>query len=430
MIQSFSDLWDIVFRVSGIFLILFFFYRKHIVHLFDPLLFYVVAQSFTITLAFMVIDKTSYLINFLGCEACFLTAFLLAAGKPLTTSDFQNATLFKRVNFFQISVLKWYIIFAFIALIIANLISFKISGIPVLSEDPSAAKVENFRGGLGFVKRMNSGMLYFVGWALMALYLSKNKYKYLVLFLIILLVPAASGSKGALLYFVLVISFFNCFRDIRESSAYKKIKIFNFLLFISAIFLASIIVSGGAGDSDSLNDKIFKLATRFLYFGDSIIYYYNESSIQYFSHNNFISFIKDELGDTLALFRIIPYSLQLGFQLSNYYFNVYSETWGPNIPYYIKGNIYFGYYGAFIYSFIIGTIVGFVRRLFYTLVRNGSSSIWYVLLVIDLNMTNTTIAQDSQLYLSQLFDTILFSMPFIIAAMSLHFKKNTGLAFS
>ena len=422
MLESLNDLWRILAETSAIFLILFLIYRKHIFHLFDPLLFYLVAQSFTIELAFIVIDNIQYLINFLGCELCFIIGFLFAAGKPLQKNNFKASALFKTPDVFEISVLKWYAIFGFIILLIANIIFIKVNGLIILADNPSAAKVESYTSGngLGIVRRMNFGLLYFVGISIAAMFLIKNRFKYIILLVILVLIIATSGSKGALFYFIILIAFLSSFTDIRKSLSFKKLKVASSLILILAIFLIAILISSGSTD-DTFQDKLFKLVTRFLFFGDSIIYYYHNSTITYFSHYNIKDFFIDEFNSILGLFRLTTYSQPLGFRLMNFYYNINQDTFGPNIPYYIKGNIYFGYYGAFIYSFIVGCVVGFIRRLFYSLVRNGSPSLIYALFIIHININVTTFAQDSQLYINQLSDTLFLSMPILFVSLLLHY---------
>ncbi|MEP6844370.1 MAG: O-antigen polymerase [Panacibacter sp.] len=427
MIQDFSQLFNVVAGTSLIFGVLFLIYRKHILHLFDPLLYYLVAQSFSIELAFLTIDDTAYLINFLSCQIFFVFGFFSFAGKGLQKADLTKSIFFRQTDNLPFSVIKWYSIFALAVIVVANLILIKITGIALFSDDPSAAKVDNFTegGGLGIIRRINWGMLYLVGLTLIILFMIRKSNKYVFLFLLLLLVPTLSGSKGALLYFIFAVTLLSCFNDIKSSGSFLKLRLGSYVLLLLAVFLSAIIVSGSNSD-EGLNDKLFKLATRFLYFGDSIIYYYNHDSVHYFAKYNFTSFFKDELNPVLGFFRLVPYQQPMGFRLINHYFNIDSKTFGPNTPYYIKGNIYFGYYGAFIYSFIIGSVIGFVRNRFYSIVKNGAPLL-YAILILHLNLVIYTLAQDSQLFTGVLFDTIIISIPAFVVSVYLHFSKKESL---
>lgn len=420
MIQNFNDFWQVVISTGIIFLVMLLLFRKHIVHLFDPLLFYLVTQAFSIELAFLVIDNPAYLINFLGCQIFFLIGFFSFSGKGLSKTDFRNSRLFNSTTPLQTSVVKWYAIFGAALLIIANIIQMKVNGIVLFSDNPSEAKVTSFTGGSGIVRRLDWGMLYVVGLCLLILFVQKKQIKYSVLFLFILFIPALGGSKGALLYFILLIALLNCFNDVKSNSFFKKLQVGSVFLLAIAIVLAGVIIYYSQS-AQTYNDILFKLAGRFLFYGDSMIYYYDRYSVQYFSHYNFFDFVADEFNSVLGSFRLVPYSQPLGYRLINYYFNINSDTFGPSIPYYIKGNIYFGFYGAFIYSFIIGGIIGFVRRCFYALVKNGSSSFFYALLMIHLNLFIYTLPQDSPVFISVLFDTVFLSLPIVAVVLYMHF---------
>ena len=426
MIQSFSELWDVLFSTGIILVILLFIFRRHIVHIFDPLLFYIITQAFSIELAFLIVKDPLYLINFLGCQIFFLCGFFCFAGKGLEKADLLNSRFFQNTNLFQISLIKWYAIFATFFLVVGNLILIKANGFTLFAEDPSAAKVTNFTGGFGIVKRMNWGMLYLTGLCLLIVSIFKRDIKYAALILLLVLILAQGGSKGALLYFIFLIALLNCFTDIKLNPLFKKARIGSIFLLVFAIFIAGLILS--TGSSGDTHDMLFRLATRFLFYGDSMIYYFDHYSVQHFSNYNFIDFLKDEFNSVLAFLRLSPYKEALGYRLINYYYNINSEIFGPSVPYYVKGNIYFGYYGAFVYSFVIGAITGFVRNRFYTIVRKGSPSLLYSILILHLNLFIYTLAQDSPVFISVLFDTFLLSLPVLIIVLYLHFspKKESG----
>ena len=428
MIENFAVLFKVMAGTAAIFAVMLFIYRKHILHLFDPLLFYIVAQSFSIELGFLIIDDVAYLINFLGCQLCFVLGFFSMVGKSVKREDIKRSVFFTRSNNIELSVVKWYAVFALFIIVIANLILIKVNGIALFADDPSAAKVDNFTegGGLGIIRRINWGILYLVGLSMLSLYLIKKDINYLLLFLIVLLVPALSGSKGALLYFVFCITLLSCFSDLKSSPAFNRLRTGSYGLLVFAIFLSTVLISGGS-TTDSFTDKIFKLATRFLYFGDAIIYYFNHDSITYFSKYGATDFVKDELNPVLGFFRLVPYQQPMGFRIINYYFNINSQTFGPNTPYYVKGNIYFGYFGAFVYAYFIGAAIGFVRGRFYSLVRTGGSFL-KAILIVHLNLTIYSLAQDSQLFTSVLFDTCIISLPVFAVAAYIHFSKKASLA--
>ncbi len=230
MIKNYNDFWQIILNTGLIFSILVFLFRKHIVHVFDPLLFYLVTQAFSIELGFLIIDDKKYLINFLFCQASFLIGFFLCAGKGISKKELSKSQLFDQRSSTEISFIKWYAIFSAMLLLMANAIQMKTNGIVLFSNNPSEAKVTSFTEGSGIIKRLNWGMLYVTGLFLIVMFLLRKKLKYVFLFFIILTIPALGGSKGALLYFVLLIALLSCFKDVRNDSLFKKMRVGGFLL--------------------------------------------------------------------------------------------------------------------------------------------------------------------------------------------------------
>ncbi len=425
MISQFSELWPVLLSTCLIFTVLLFLFRKHIIHLLDPLFFFLVTQAFSIQLALMTISDTRLLFGFLASEIFFIAGFFSAAGTPLKKIDRQQGIFFKNVKGWQISVLKWYAIIATIVLIAGNLFLIKEKGIALFSDNPSEAKVNNFTEGtgLGIVRRMNSSLIYITALILIFLFVYKKQLRYAFLAFILIVFEGLSGSKSALLFFVFLSSFFFYFKDLNKDSAVKKIRVGSYvILIVAAVLSIVIIISSGAG---SLNNAVLGLGTRFLFYGDAMLYYYNPSSMHYFSDNNFISFLKDEFNSPLGLLRLAPYREPINFRLINYFYNnPGNETYGPNVPFYIKGNIYFGFFGGLVYSFIIGSLVGVVRRLFYSVVRGRTSSIIISLLIIYLNLTIYSLPQDSPLFINKVTDVIFLSLPLLVVVFIIHLPVN------
>jgi len=122
----------------------------------------------------------------------------------------------------------------------------------------------------------------------------------------------------------------------------------------------------------------------------------------------------------------------LGFELVDYrsVTTSFQSTFGPNVPYYVKGYIYFGAIGAVVYSFIIGAVIGLVRKQLY-LLQIYKSSLTKKLLVIHLNIIIYGLAQDSQFFISVIFDTFfLFALIYIPAyflfGRTLHANLENG----
>lgn len=416
MIGSYLDLVRILLESIGLLIILLLIFRRHILSVFDPLFIYLVTQAFSIELAFLQIGNVQHVINFLCCQVAFSAGFILCAGRSLQSGQ-SGKTLLLEANPKLISQIKLFAIISCIVVVLCNMYLIKTTGFAILAEDPSAAKTETFieSGGLGIIRRINWGMLYVTALILLYLYFYKKQITYLLLAALLLLVLVVSGSKGALLYFIALIPLLQQFRDIKSKPQFRVLNRSKYILFGGGFVLALFIVFVGL--QGTLDDAIFGLGSRFLFFGDAMLYYYDKFSVAHFSTNNFRTFLYDELNGPLGFLRLVPYEKPLGFKMVDYQLMFEGSTvFGPNVPYYVKGHIYFGPAGAIIYAFCIGALVGLARKTFYTLLHQPSN-ILSALFIIHLNVVIYNLPQDSQLFIGVLFDTILLSLPIYLFAI-------------
>jgi hypothetical protein len=422
MITDYFDLLRICVQTTLILLVLMLLYKNHIISIFDPLFFYLLTQAFSIELAFLTIDTLSYLTNFLCCQLFFNVGFLLLSGKPVKKRVIITNGLLQP-DMQNLSTIKVFAISVSIIIILANIYLISKTGIALLAEDPSAAKSENFStgGGLGLIRRMNWGILYLCSLFLIYLILYKKSALYVTLSFVLIFILVLSGSKGVLLYFITLIPLLSKFEDVKHLKIFKWIDLSKYVLLCGGVILALVIII--AGTKGSTEQAVFALASRFLFFGDAMLYYYDHYSVKYFSHFNFIEFLNLELNSILGFFRIVSYKRPLGFELVNFKFSMISDTvFGPNVPYYVKGHIFFGSVGAVIYSFFVGGVVGLIRRSFYKLLERPRSII-ISLLVIHLNLVIYNYPQDSQLLINVLFDTFFQATP-IYLLIYLVLKKS------
>ena len=93
---------------------------------------------------------------------------------------------------------------------------------------------------------------------------------------------------------------------------------------------------------------------------------------------------------------------------------------GPNLPYYVKGHIFFGKFGALVYSFLVGVLIAYFRN---QLFKKQLSYSKYLILIF-INISAFSFAQDSALTISVMVDTIIFSIvPILISLMLLYAPK-------
>jgi hypothetical protein len=136
--------------------------------------------------------------------------------------------------------------------------------------------------------------------------------------------------------------------------------------------------------------------------------------VKHFSNLNFFDLVKEDFNSVAGLLRLVPYKRPIGFDMVEYQVGISLDTvFGPNVPYYVKGHIFFGALGAIVYSCFVGAVVGYVRRLYYNLL-NTQHSILHMLLVIHLNLIIVSYPQDSNYFITVVFDTIILSAPFYL----------------
>lgn len=407
-IESYEDLWQICFQAILILLGLLVIYRRHILSFFDPLFFYLVTQAFSIELGILMIHQ-EYFIHFLFCQLFFTIGFFVFAGKPVKKHEIVYAS-FMKPDPLTLSTIKVFAVVICFIIVLANVFLIWQKGVALFADDPSAAKGENFQGGgFGFIRRINWGLLYLCALFLIYLILYKKSIWYLLLSFLLIFILTLSGSKGVLLYFMSLVPLIARFKDVKPLTPFKWMIFSQYVFFAIGFFLAISIIN--ASTQASAEEAVFSLGKRFLFFGDAMLYYYDPLTIKHFAHYNYTDFIPYELNPVLGFFRVVPYVPPLGFDLVEFATSIYENTlFGPNVPYYVKGYIFFGKYGAFGYAFVVGGICGWVRSLYYKLLVKPRS-VLVALLIIHLNLSITGLPQDSQLYINVMFDTFFQAIP-------------------
>lgn len=406
MISDFNELYIVLLQALITFLGLYFIYKRQIFSFFDPLFFFILTQAFSIVLAFMQIKDIFYLLNFLLCQLSFAAGFILLTRKIKKNElvDDLNQTWGPKEHHFWI----YFSIIGFIIILFSNIYLISIKGVIVLNDDPTSGKVEVFEtgGGLGAVRRINWGLLNLVNLSVIYLYAKSAEKKYLFMLFILTLITVSGGSKSSLLVYVNIIALLGVFRSFSLSSTYKIINKAKAPILVVGALLAVFIL---ASRSENLSDAFLGLGIRFLYFGDIIFYYYDNDSVKYFQQLNFLDFFNYEFNSLLGLLRLVPYKNPLGYDMVAFSLinqDLGDTKLGPNLPYYVKGHMFFGAFGAILYSFFVGVVVGKARVLLFNKYRNNSLCI----IIIYINTLIFTYPQDSALTFSLVIDTIIFSL--------------------
>lgn len=413
MIENFDDLFLILFQTILIFGVLFSIYKKQIFSFFDPLLFYILTQAFSIELGILQISDLGYLASFLFCQLFFAIGFNFVAKSIRNNNVIDDSALLFGQNEYKFWV--YFAVFGFIIVVFANLYLISVQGVILFSDDPTSGKVAAFEGGggIGAVRRINWGLLNLVNLAVIFIYVKTHNRFFLVMLLILVLIAVSGGAKSSLLVYIVLLAFLGQFKSINKTNTFKAIEKVKIPLLGVGIALSIFIIGANA---EGLGDSVLGLGIRFLYFGDILFYYYNKDAVTHFQQLDLIDFLNYELNPFLGIFRIVPYLPPLSFEMVKYSFmkgEVLDVVTGPNLPYYVKGHIFFGKFGGLIYSFLVGSFIALARNLLFT--KHNSYTMYLLIIFINLNVFS--FAQDSTLTMSVLFDTIVFSIVPILMAL-------------
>tara|TARA_R110000824_G_scaffold73985_2_gene188350 strand:- start:151 stop:1344 length:1194 start_codon:yes stop_codon:yes gene_type:complete len=282
---------------------------------------------------------------------------------------------------------------SFFLFLILQIVVYYYNGLPVFMD----SRLEIFSGGSGFgiigrvIYVTSTISLVISSYSLIfkdSIGLPKLLHGLVLLFYVF--VAIVSGSKGALLLMIFIISLMLYFSRKRLSSSRvekkaNKILIFIlFLVFPAALF--TVIIQSGL---DSYAEVAIAIAMRFIHTGQ----------IFYMTYPNDILFSFPEANGFIALFRDIFGSLRIiswdelpvnhGLLAFQHHYPTIDTITGPNDRHNTFGLFYFGFFGSVIFSFLMGFIVSYIRNFLYKrLSFNLINMSLYALLVMAANNLN------------------------------------------
>ena len=181
MIENFDELFLILFQTILIFGVLFTIYKKQIFSFFDPLLFYILTQAFSIELGILQITDWGYLTSFLMCQLFFAFGFNYVAKSIRNNNIIDDAGLLFKKNEYKFWV--YFTTIGFIIVLLANIYLISVQGVILFSDDPTTGKVAAFEGGggIGAVRRINWGLLNLVNLSTLFIYVKTKKKLFLIM---------------------------------------------------------------------------------------------------------------------------------------------------------------------------------------------------------------------------------------------------------
>ncbi len=382
--------------------------RGHIGSILDPLLYFVVSTSFALTLAVAWVDDVALVGRVVGYFAAFWFGFHFSMNynKGLSSIKGGKEADLERDNIFPLIMTIGVLLY-----LAMNVVAWSISGVPVFSNDPSLQKVEAFTGGLGFVRRYNWGMGVFLFMGSIYWYLFDRSRVAVVCFLCVAMVTVLSGSKSAFLPVVFAVGLYllKPFRNTAGATwsavAHRGAK---YVLIAAAVPMMIVFLL----ESDDLAAAGTSLMIRLLYFGDVMLYWGTADLRQHFMQSfQPTDYPVHLLGGILGMLRIVPYDTPLGNQFVQFSLRVgedLSGSLGPNTPFYVKGELFFGLVFAPVYAFVVGAVVAGFRRMFVG--ARGPTLTRYTLLASLLTLSMALPTEDS-LFMGKIFDFFLFFAP-------------------
>jgi hypothetical protein len=363
-------------------------------------------------------DKIFYIVEFILFQIAFFLG-LYTTSHYLNHKNYFNKSV--KISKNSIKKLSHLTIIIFIIVLVVNIIIFLKTGFAIFSDNPTVSKVDNFTDGMGIYRRIlwSIGTLSIIGSIILILVRYKIQL-FSTILIILIIISMGSGSKGALLIFIFYIYILSNHPLFNLLSISKKMRKYLKILFFLAISIALTVLTIENGNFEK---AIFMLFNRLLYNGDVVLYYYNSNIHEYFSNYDFFKYLHDIFNGPLAMFRLVPYELPLGFVMVREFNNgnlPFDSILGPNTPFYIVSDLYFGPIIGIFYSMFVGFVIAFSRYLF----LKTRSNLVTLLLMTWLYMSSFTLIIEAPLFVTRLFEMILFLTPILIILQLVYFNSK------
>lgn len=383
----------------------YFLIRKHISSIADPLVFFAITSAFSLALGFVALDDSYLLARIFVYFLCFYMGFGVASRQsqgvllPLQINgdirNFRTIVIVCCAIYFGLNALVW----------------FK-SGVILLSEDPSLQKSEAYAGGFGFIRRFNWSVGVFVLIASLYWWLWERSTVAALTLTVASLTALSGGGKSALLPAIFAIGLYIAkpFITIRGGGTMRLRRSIPVFLVIAFVPVTIILIS----EQQTAKNAFDAFVVRMFYFGDVLLYWGQQTVRDHFSELGPLDYLINTFGGILGALRLIDYDTPIGNQFVQVTLPTgvdFSESLGPNLPFYVRGELYFGPLLALLHAFIIGFIFGCLRRLFFA--YRGRSLLGYSLLSFAV-VISVVLPTEEGLAVGQAFDFAIFFFPIYV----------------
>jgi hypothetical protein len=386
-----------LFMIAAIILI--FAYRPFVISILDPLNMFIVAMIADSLLMFGLNWNSNVKVEFTFFILFFWIGFVFAGKIPSNSPTV-------RFNDDALLELEIVLFISFLIISIANLYLGFTAGFPLLSANPSDAKVETYTGGLGIIRHLDQGPYLFLCCGCILLVAIGRKPRLPMMMLVTSSVfVALSGAKGALLPILFVMAFVANHTGLGQSQKYSgKLKKLAIPSIGAAFAVATMVLMKENG---GISGAFAALSRRILLFGDVILFYYPQrGAIPELVHAGPWDYFHYLVDPFLAMFRIVDYSSihpALGSMIANM-----ENGFGPNAQYFVRADIFFGSIGGCVYCLVIGYLNGLFRKQFFTFQTRNAMAFTFSLL---LAVAAINLPFESSLFVSIIADTAFFLFP-------------------
>jgi hypothetical protein len=352
-----------------IFVISLLFLRKAIWSIFDPFLITLFALSSAIGLMLYYYVDADFadgepVVMFLLAHVAFLVGVNLANRTRSRISGRGHFHL--RGGFLNVALLVSLLSTIFVFVLIS-----RTAGINVLQDDPNTSRSFIYQGW-GVFPRI---LPVLITMSVAILFVSSHYRKRSVLMTLILLciplfVAFATAGRSSFLVVLLVVVYQRIFLAKNYGQAFTLKQRMSFGLMVAVALAAAVafMMIGITRNSpllpvdEILSRSASQIVDRVIGYGDIAVWYFPTNLYQTFTKSP-PDYLMHMLSDLLGLLRIVPYQQPLGAQLVSEATGLANEgNVGPNAQVYFVGAIYFGAFLGILYSFLIGCLIGFLRR--------------------------------------------------------------------
>lgn len=409
-----ENLPEIFFQASIFLIVYIIFYKRYIYSVLDPLFIYILTISFSSVLVINTLGETEpvYAFHFFLCHLFFFLGFSLITHKSKSIVKKSSIYFHDFVTFRIILYIlcSWYFL--------TNFFLFYVTGFALLSDDPSVGKINVMRnfGGIYFINTCISSFI------LTGLFFSlffKPKFVDFLLLLACIIISSLTGSKGAFVQITGIVILVANQLLFRHNSKIVLVLRLTAPIGIAGIFIVAFSVL--LKENIDSEQATLTFVKRLLYGADSTLFFYQPVNEQYFAQFRFWQYPGYLFNQILAFFKLVaPQEAHGNTMIYNVLHNDPTISLGPNTPYYIEGQIYFGYYGAFIYSAFIGACYAFCREKF----LNGKfySAFSFVLVGCIANQASA-FPVEASFGITTIFHTCFYIIPMYIVVNLIIHKK-------